>query len=346
MDSGLAIDPALGLDTLPRVAAFAAPSPEAFERLVAAEAPVVIKGLVDGWPALAAARSPQAMNAYLKAMDSGLPGPVMEAPASSGGRYGYGADLREFSFSKRNAGVSQTLDRIQALLGQPDAPFVAIQMLPLATHMPEFARRNPMPLVSGKVMPRLWVGGPLRTQTHNDRDHNLACVLAGRRRFVLFPPEQVSNLYVGPLEAPPPLSLVDPEAPDLVRFPRYRDAYAAARVAWLEPGDALFMPKHWWHHVTSLEPYNAMVNYWWGDTAVGLERPADAFQIALLALKDLPSGEKAYWREMFAAYVFGDRGEATAHIPESLRGMLGALSPVQRAALKQQLKMAVLRSPA
>jgi hypothetical protein len=345
MNKGASIDPALGLDALPRVAAVARPSLEAFERLVAAEAPVVIKGLVDAWPALAAARSPQAMNAYLKAMDSGLPGPVMEAPASSGGRYAYGPDLREFSFSKRNAGVSQTLDRIESLLGQPNAPFVAIQMLPLATHMPEFTRQNPMSLVSGKVMPRLWVGGPLRTQTHNDRDHNLACVLAGRRRFVLFPPDQVSNLYVGPLEISPPLSLVDPEAPDLVRFPRYRDAYAAARVAWLEPGDALFMPKHWWHHVTSLEPYNAMVNYWWGDTAVGLERPVDAFQIALLALKDLPPGEKGYWREMFAAYVFGDRGEATAHIPEPLRGMLGPLEPVRRAALKQQLKMAVLRSP-
>jgi hypothetical protein len=345
MDSGFVLDATLSLEALPRVAAVAAPSPEAFERLVAAEAPVVIKGLVDAWPALTAGRSPGSMNAYLKAMDSGLPGPVMEAPASTNGWYAYGPDLREFSFSKRNAGISQTLDRIEALLGEPNAPFVAIQMLPLATHMPEFVRQNPMPLVSAKVMPRLWVGGPLRTQTHNDRDHNLACVLAGRRRFVLFPPEQVSNLYVGPLENPPPLSLVDPEAPDLAKFPKYRDAYAAARVAWLEAGDALFMPKHWWHHVTSLEPYNAMVNYWWGDTAVGLERAVDVFQIALLALKDLPPGEKAYWREMFAAYVFGDRGEATAHIPEGLRGALGTLSPAQRSALKQQLKMAVLRSP-
>lgn len=346
MDSGLAIDPVLSLEALPRVAAVAAPSPEGFERLVAAEAPVVIKGLVDAWPALAAGRSPGSLNAYLKAMDSGLPGPVMEAPASTAGRYAYGPDLREFSFSKRSAGISQTLDRIEALLSQPGSPYVAIQMLPLAAHMPEFLRQNPMPLISDKVMPRLWVGGPLRTQTHNDRDHNLAVVLSGRRRLVLYPPEQVTNLYVGPLENPPPLSLVDPEAPDLSRFPRYREAHAAARVAWLDPGDALFMPKHWWHHVTSLEPYNAMVNYWWGDTAAGLERPVDVFQIALLALKDLPPGEKAYWREMFAAYVFGERGEATAHIPEGLRGALGTLSPAQRMALKQQLKMAVLRSPA
>ena len=155
------------------------------------------------------------------------------------------------------------------------------------------------------IGPRLWLGGAVHTRTHNDRDHNLACVIAGKRRFVLFPPEQVTNLYVGPPDNPPPLSLVDPEAPDLARFPRYVDAIAAARVAFLEPGEALFMPRYWWHHVASLDPYNAMVNYWWG----GSDTPNDAFLTALLAFRDLPSGERDYWREMIAAYVFGERGD-------------------------------------
>jgi hypothetical protein len=170
-------------------------------------------------------------------------------------------------------------------------------------------------------------------------------VVAGRRRFLLFPPPQVGNLYVGPLDNPPPLSLVDPEAPDLARFPRYRQAFAAAQVAELGPGDALFMPKYWWHHVTSLDPYNVMVNYWWGDWATGLERANDVFLTALLALKDLPEGERAYWKAMFDTYVFGDRDAATAHIPPGLKGALGPMSPTFRAALKQQLKMAYLRAP-
>lgn len=316
--------------------------------ILAAERPVVLKGLVAHWPAVAAGRTAPGMNAYLKAMDRGAPAPVMEAPAASGGRYFYTDDLREFNFTKRQRGVSETLDLIESHLGREDAPFVAIQMLPLATHLPDFVRANPLPLLPPQVMPRLWVGGPLRTQTHNDRDHNIACVVAGARRFVLFPPEQVANLYVGPLDNPPPLSLADPEQPDFARFPRFRAAMAAASVARLEAGDALFMPKYWWHHVTSLSPYNVLVNYWWGDTvtglARGLESANDGFLTALLALKDLPPGQRRYWKAMFDTYVFQVDGDPMAHIPPARRGILGGLDPASRARLKAELKTAYLKS--
>ncbi|WP_245896728.1 cupin-like domain-containing protein [Sphingomonas fennica] len=331
------------IDALPEVAAIAPPADIA--ALIAAETPVVIRGLVDAWPAAAIGRrSPQQLNAYLKAMDRGAPGPVMEAPARGGGRFGYGPDMREFSFTRRQARIGETLDRMERLIGQPNAPFVAIQMLPLASHLPAFAAANPMPLLPG-VMPLLWIGGPVRSQTHNDRDHNLACVIAGRRRFLLFPPDQVGNLYIGPPDRPPPLSLVDPEAPDLDRFPRFRAAMAAARVARLDPGDALFLPRYWWHHVTSLDPYNAMVNYWWGGAPAGIENPNDIFQAALLAIKELPDSERAYWRAMFDAHVFRAEDDAVAHIPPDLRGPLGPMRPGQRAALKQQLLAALARSP-
>ncbi|WP_116090487.1 cupin-like domain-containing protein [Sphingomonas crusticola] len=334
------------IEALPRVMSRGAQSPAEFAALVETEQPVVLKGLFDRWPALTAGRqSPAALTRYLKAMDRGAPAPVMEAPVKSGGRFDYGPDMREFSFTKRRARISETLDRILRNLALPNAPFVAMQMLPLVESLPDFVAQNPMPLLPREVEPRLWIGGAVRTQTHNDRDHNLACVIAGRRRFLLFPPEQVTNLYVGPLDNPPPLSLVDPDRPDLERFPDYTSAIAAAQVAWLEPGDALFIPKYWWHHVSSLDPFNAMVNYWWGDDATGLERPNDAFLAALLAFKHLPQGERAYWRAMFDAHVFGGHGDAVAHIPEELRGALGRMTPRARAALKQQLLMAFLKTP-
>lgn len=313
--------------------------------LVAAERPMILRGLVGGWPATGAGRAgPKGLNAYLKALDLGAPAPVMEAPAASGGRFGYAADLREFSFSKRQRGLTETLDRIERQVGLPNAPYIAIQMLPIASALPDFARENPMALLPG-VSPLLWLGGAVKTQIHNDRNHNLACVISGRRRFLLFPPEQLGNLYIGPLDNPPPLSLVDPEQPDFVRFPRFSKALASASVAELGAGDALFMPRHWWHHVTSRDPYNAMVNYWWGKRAPGLGNPNDCFLGALLALKDLPPGERAYWRAMFEEYVFRADDASVEHIPAPLRGALGVLRPAARDALGRKLKDAVLKGP-
>src|ERR1700759_5242045 len=115
---------------------------------VAAAKPLVIKGLIERWPALKSGReSPAALNRYLKTLDRGLPGTVMEAPASAEGRFGYSRDLREFTFSKRQQGVSDTLDRIERQTGKENASTVAIQMLPLATHLPDFLAQNPLPLL-------------------------------------------------------------------------------------------------------------------------------------------------------------------------------------------------------
>ena len=331
------------LDAVPTVASMRATTIQDMDALLARAEPVLLKGAIDHWPALgAAAQSPATLDRYLIERDSGAPVPVMEAPPSTQGRFGYADDPREFTFTKRTRPLGETLSRIARARSEPAAPYLAIQMLPLDTQMPAFVRDNPMPLVPAGARPKLWLGGPVKTQIHNDRDHNLACVVAGHRRFLLFPPEQVTNLYIGPLDNPPPLSFVDPEAPDLEKFPRFRKALDAARVARLGPGDALLMPRYWWHHVTSHDSYNAMVNYWWGDSPPGLGNPHDAFLTALLALKTLPPHERAYWQAMFEAFVFDDEG--AAHIPSNARGILGEMTLAQRTALKQRLRAAILRS--
>jgi hypothetical protein len=331
------------LGKLPEIPVASIKTAAELESAVGASKPLVLRGLIEHWPSLAAGRhSPATLNSYLKSMDRGIPTPVMEAPAGTHGRFGYSADLREFTFSTRQRGISETLDRIERQMDRPNASIIAIQMLPLATHLPDFVQQNSMPLLP-QIAPLLWLGGPVRTQIHHDRDHNLACVIAGRRRFVLFPPEQVVNLYIGPIDNPPPLSIVDLEAPDFSRFPRFAKALQAAQIAELEPGDAVFMPRHWWHHVTSRDPYNALVNYWWGTHASGLENPYDCFLAALLALKDLAPSERIYWQAMFNAYVFQSEGNAVEHIPSDLRGVLGKMSSGIRAALKQKLKASFLK---
>jgi Cupin-like domain len=330
---------------LPAIPAASIKTAAELDLIVQASKPMILRGLIEHWPALAAGRAaPATLGNYLKSMDRGTLAPVMEAPASTRGRFGYTADLREFTFSTRQRRISETLDHIERQIDRPNAPIIAIQMLALATHLPDFVHQNPMALLP-QVGPLLWLGGPVRTQIHHDRDHNLACVIAGRRRFVLFPPEQVVNLYIGPIDNPPPLSIVDLEAPDFSRFPRFAKALDAAQAAELVPGDALFMPRHWWHHVTSHDPYNAMVNYWWGTQAQGLGNPYDCFLTALLAIKDLPSSERIYWQAMFNTYVFQFDGRAIEHIPADLRGVLGEMSSGSRAALRQRLKTSILKAP-
>ncbi len=335
------------LESLTPVASAEAGARGDVERLLVSGEPVVMPGLVEGWPIVAVARrGPEALASYLLARDGGAPVPVMEAPPSYGGRFCYAAGLQDYSFTKRYRPLGETLDRISRTIDQSDGPVIAIQMMSLAEHAPSVVRDNPAPLMSGDVRPNLWLGGRVRTQIHHDPDHNLACVVAGRRRFVLFPPDQVEALYIGPPDRAPPLSLVDPESPDFSRFPRFAEAMRAARVAHLGPGDALLMPRFWWHHVTSLDPFNAMVNYWWGGVKGGFENPRDLFLAALLAIRRLPAHERDYWRIMFNAHVFDGAGEAVAHLDPAMRGYLGDLSPREQAALRRVLQSTFQKSGA
>ena len=151
--------------------------------------------------------------------------------------------------------------------------------------------------------------------THSDPLENLACVAAGHRRFTLFPPDQVSNLYPGPLEPTPGgqvVSMVDLHAADLDRFPRFADALAAAQVAELEPGDVLFYPALWWHHVEALAPFNVLVNYWWNATPAFADTPMTTLLHALLSLRDRQVSEVMRPRPEVVAlddHAAGDAGD-------------------------------------
>jgi hypothetical protein len=174
-----------------------------------------------------------------------------------------------------------------------------VQSALIADCLPRFADENRLPVLDPTVQPRIWFGSAVTTPTHFDESNNVACVVAGTRRFTLFPPEQIANLYVGPLGHAPtgtPISLASLANPDFKQFPRLREALANAFVAVLEPGDALYIPALWWHHVESLAKYNILVNYWWkgnpeavtnADTALNCPAalPADAAAAAARAAR-------------------------------------------------------------
>ena len=69
---------------------------------------------------------------------------------------------------------------------------------------------------------------------------------------------------------------VDIENPDFAHFPKLEGV--ETMVAELEEGDAIYIPRRWWHHVRTLET-TVSVNYWWADgTRWALVMAADAFK--------------------------------------------------------------------
>ena len=244
---------------------------KAFAALMVGQRPVIVRGCVSHWPAVVQARNaPEALCRYLLRFDRGTPADTVLMPPEVQGRLFYSPDMKSFNFVRSRRTVGAVLEQVARYSQFPAAPAVAMQSALLDDVLPGFAAENRAPplaqLGDPAVAPRLWLGNEVITPAHFDESHNLACVVSGRRRFTLFPPEQVANLYLGPLDfapTPTPISLVSFRAPDFGRFPKFREALEHAIVAELEPGDALYIPSLWWHHVESIGVLNAMVNYWW-----------------------------------------------------------------------------------
>jgi tryptophan halogenase len=319
-----------------------------FERdILTAARPVVLRGLVADWPAArAGACSPEALAAYLAPFATDAPTEAWIAgPALSGG-FGYEADLSGFNFERRRLPLREVLSLILAEgVRGPRARTVFAGAVRLPEAAPGLIDEAPMPLLPPD-QPRLtslWIGNGSRTPAHWDLPRNLACVIAGERRFVLMPPEQLANLYVGPLDVTPagqPISLVDFDDPDLIRHPKFAEAMASAEVAVLGPGDALYVPSLWWHQVDSPAPFGAQVNVWWRPPRPHRASPLFALYHAVLALRDLPEPELAAWRAHFDHYVFEAGPKALAHVPEARRGVMGAMTPGRA----HELAQAVIRA--
>jgi LPS sulfotransferase NodH len=94
----------------------------------------------------------------------------------------------------------------------------------------------------------LWFAGArATTPLHYERRNVLLGQIVGRRRYRLFSPDEYDRLY----NARGRLSEVDPERPDLIRYPRFRWARSIEVV--VSPGDLLFVPVGWWHHARNLD---------------------------------------------------------------------------------------------
>jgi hypothetical protein len=304
--------------------------------------PVLLRGFVAHWPVVKAGLGPpEEISAYLGRFDRGMKTNAFFAPEEIEGRFGFQPGFESFNFSSvetRLAFVLQTLIAV-ARKGMRQSIYMGSTSVP--DLLPGFDRENPMPALAGKdTEPRIWIGNDSNVSAHFDEADNIACVVRGQRRFTLFPPEQVANLYVGPLErtvAGRPTSMVNFSKPDFEAFPRFREALKTARQADMAPGDAIFIPSLWWHQVQSVGPLNVLINYWWSDAPPDAGSPLHALAHGMLTISHLPREKREAWRALIDHYVFRANGDPAEHIPPAARGLLGESTPAQRAMIKQFL---------
>ncbi|MCP9223551.1 cupin-like domain-containing protein [Erythrobacter sp. LQ02-29] len=315
------------------------------EEIRAAGRPLVLRGLVRDWPLVRAGREGNAaVVEYLSRRPATRPVRAIAAPAEEKGRFFYNRDLSGFNFHAAQGALPVFLADLLKASRMPDPPALAVQSIELLDVLPDVARENRLELLP-QVRARIWIGNRIRVAPHYDIKENVACCVAGRRRFTVFPPDQIANLYPGPLELTPagtPVSMVDPDQPDLDAYPRFARAWETARAATLEPGDAIYLPYCWWHGVESLDPVSALVNYWWTEgLPEGIGPAYDALLHAMLAFRHLPPEQREVWRGMLDYYVFESEGDPAAHLPAAAKGVLGPPSAGLFARMRQVIRQAL-----
>ena len=309
--------------------------------ILASTEPLLLRGLVADWPMVKAGlASPRDADAYLRRWYRDATVNAMLGAPETEGRFFYNDDLSGFNFYPVRVRLDTVLDELAKHLATTPPPTIYVGSTTIDTALPGFRGENDVDLGARDALASIWIGNRTVIAAHYDLPDNLACVAVGHRRFTLFPPGQQHNLYVGPLDFTPAgqaISLVDFAKPDYTRFPRFSEALEHAQVAEMAPGDALFIPSMWWHHVQALDAFNVLVNYWWRQSPEWMDTPTNALMHALMSVRDLPPAQRKAWAELFRHYVFEADADTAAHIPEAARRVLGPLDDNAARAIRAQL---------
>jgi hypothetical protein len=311
------------------------------DAILTATEPLVLRGLVAQWPMVRAGlASSEGGSAYLRKFYRDATVVAMLGAPEIEGRFFYNEDMNSFNFQPVRIKLDTVLDELQHRSKEEKPPAIYVGSTTVETCLPGFREENEIDLGQRDALMSVWIGNRSRIAAHYDLPDNLACVAAGHRRFTLFPPEQLSNLYIGPLDFTPAgqsISLVDFKRPDLERFPKFAEAWRHALVAELGPGDAIFIPSMWWHHIEALDHFNVLVNYWWRQSPDYMDSPVNAMMHALMSVREMPAAQRKAWQELFRHYVFEADAETVAHIGEDARRILGPLDADATRTLRAQL---------
>jgi tRNA wybutosine-synthesizing protein 4 len=143
--------------------------------------------------------------------------------------------------------------------------------------------------------------------THYDINDNLLCGLRGRKRLLLYHPEEVKHLYVDGTSS----LVLNVDEPDLVQFPKFAKAVALEGI--LEEGEVLFIPAMWFHNVRTLTPCYGLnvffhhlpqsqyqTNDLYGNRdPVAAHRAEKSMHAAVEQLRELPEDYRRFFAQKF-----------------------------------------------
>ena len=253
------------------------------------------------WPLVrAAAKSRGALAELIKSLDSGRQPHVIEAPAGTKGRIFYRDDVAGFNFTRARAGAPPSIGcwvsgasrtRRESSWNPCRAKPIYLDLAPgtdaaarcrRAAHLDRQRGEGECPF-RPRLQHRLRRRRAAALHSVSSRADRQSLHRSARLRSVRRPDEP------GPVHESRSRSL-----------PALRRSAAPRAQAELGPGDALFIPFGWWHHVESLTPFNVLVNYWWNG-APDYGAPHGALLHALLTIRDLPPINARYGRQYFGS---------------------------------------------
>jgi hypothetical protein len=215
---------------------------EFLEKYYAANRPVIFTGLMEDWPALSRWNPQHFKTAYgdnlVEVMTGRNQDPRYEINLK--------AHKREIRFADYVDIVTSAGESNDCYLVANNGFFSRPEMQPLLEDIRVFDEHLDPTKSAGRV--HFWFGpAGTVTQLHHDEMNILMAQVYGRKRIILISPDQSHRLYneIGVY------SEVDCENPDYERHPDFRDVQQLQVV--LEPGETLFLPVGWWHHVRALD---------------------------------------------------------------------------------------------
>ena len=251
--------------------------------------PVLIRGVASGRPAVQLWAKP----AYLEAV-CGADRPVICERNARG---------RVFSYGSADASVTLPLSEVLTTYGAggAEAERMYVAQTPIDDLQPDGRLREdidvpaycdvaapidwakPATLLAAMLPVRpppdvhMWLGHTTSVSPlHFDAKHNLLTQCVGHKRVSLFAPECSNALYAEGSSNQSQLgTVVDLREVCPVMYPRFAaEAEPQMQVCTIGPGDALYIPGGWWHHVAACEgegdldresPQKCVisVNFWW-----------------------------------------------------------------------------------